>query len=1049
MADGYINQGELLEFELDLENRLQKIEQQFRKGRYKLQPLRPVPRPKKLQDDGQCVDRQYYHIAVDDQIAWIAVVNALGPDLDDKMPAWSYGNRLYRAAWYEEEKKESKLEIGPYRHASGYLYKKFQHSWPLFRKHISLTARTMARPIKKMEESESDQRAIEAASTEGLPYLENDFWNRPQNNSTNLYYASIDLKQFYPSIHAEKILAGLLLAQNSSDAEGKFEALLSSMLKFTLDKSDISAPVLENVEPAFKGKSVKGLPTGLFAAGFLANAAMLPVDKIVDEKIQTDKTVAHFRFVDDHTILTYDFEKLCEWIEWYKQLVFEQLGIKLNENKSDPESLSEWLTISKTLSDTNRVKKKKETKERKAKADCKIDGSNPTKLLTQTLEKVSIIAGQNTDVLDDHDLKDRLKDLEWLLRADIPEREIRPDTRAAFAAGQIATLAPMLIQGADGIVDTHRELVKMERELKTLGEYPEQNGKKLQALTAQYKRQLERFNEKETKLVHEEKGHLTRCFGLLILAMKEHPGKARLFFRLHQYCLLTGHHGLGQIIEWIDGLREQGASVWADYYSSLTLQILAQNILKAIRVCTTPASLRSDQEAANRHLEDITSIEQKFFNPSGANESWFHKMARREYTVSVAIAVEYLKQSGLESMSSKFAEVAKFYGAPALRDSSSVWFEKTGYSAGNWAYLAEHHLRTDSHYTGLWEVFGRGFDYGKISDQLAIRLYPEALPQKAWEYLVSSKSSSREDDSGWIYDILKNKPEWIKETKKVRKTAFMRAVRVLEAEPKTHISIAEWTKYINSDDCSPFDPRKSEWTALEIIRQIIEPTLEVGAASIPLERIHPQNILIPREWMTIPENGPHLSWEKWRSHIDKSPPIKFAESEHSLLDYRYHSHKDFADDIWLKRENQFGAVGRLLLGLLCGNHDAPIEWNIRGNERVLDIPRARVFRSLAISSPTLLLIEGCIDPRSAESRLIAKLPDLFGLEDGVSANDTQYDPPLLKDVNDLVAAILNAQDILSQNQLTVSMHQPRQLIPFRLSDFAVATGGEPEEDVDA
>lgn len=1051
MADGYINQGELLEFELDLENRLQKIERQFRKGKYRLQPIRPVPRPKKLKD-GQCVDRQYYHIAVDDQVAWIAVVNALGPELDDQMPAWSYGNRLYRPAWYEEENKESKLEIGPYRHASGHLYKKFQHSWPLFRKHISLTARTMASQIEKEKESEPDQRAIETAFREGLPYLENSFWHRPQNNNTDLYYASIDLKQFYPSIDSKKILAGLLLAHNASDLEGKLEALLDSMLKFTLDKSDITVSVLENVEPAFKGKRVKGLPTGLFAAGFLANAAMLPVDKAVNEKIQTDKTIAHFRFVDDHTILTYKFDKLCEWIGWYKKLVAEQLGVKVNEDKSDPESLSDWIKLSKNQSASPIVVRKKEKVLKAAQADCKIDGTNPTKLLTKTLEKVSIIAGQNTNVLDDHDLTDRLKDLEWLLLADIPEREIRPDTRAAFAAGQIATLAPMLIQESDGVVDAHRALAKTERELQFLEKHPNANGKKIQALKEKHKQQTNYLSEQENKLRNEERGHLARCFSLLIHAMKEHPGKARLFFRLHQYCLLTGHQGLRQIIEWISGLRKEeaeGAGVWADYYNGLTLQILAQNILKAIRVCTTPASLRSDQEAAKRHLEDIVGIEQNLFNTSGANESWFHKMARREYAVSVAIAAEYLKQNGLQNLSSKFSEMVKFYDAAGLDSDSSVWLEKTGYSAGNWAYLAEHHLRTDASHTSLWENFRRGFDYRKISDQRAIRLYPEAFPEKAWEHLVSSKSTSREDDSGWIYDILKNNPDWIKGAKKVRKTAFMRAARVLQAESKTHISIAEWTKYINNDDCSPFDPRKSEWTALEIIRQVIEPKLEVGAAPVPLERIHPQNILIPREWMTIPENAPHLSWEKWRSYIDNSPPIKFAESEHSLLDYRYHSHKDSADDIWLKRENQFGAIGRLLLGLLCGNHDAPIEWNIRGNERVLDIPRARVFRALAISSPSLLLIEGCIDPRSAESRLIARLPDLFGLEDGGSANDIQYDPPLLNDVNDLVAAIRNAQDILSQNQLTVSMHQPRQLIPFRLSDFAVSASGESEEDADA
>src|SRR5690606_25256383 len=115
----------------------------------------------------------------------------------------------------------------------------------------------------------------------------------------------------------KSIISGLLLTQDACD-RGKLETLLRSMLRFTLDKSDISPSVLKNVEPNFDEKRVKGLPTGLFAAGFLANAAMLRVDKIVDEKIKTDKNIAHFRFVDDHTIIAYDFEKLGDWIEWYR-----------------------------------------------------------------------------------------------------------------------------------------------------------------------------------------------------------------------------------------------------------------------------------------------------------------------------------------------------------------------------------------------------------------------------------------------------------------------------------------------------------------------------------------------------------------------------------------------------------------------------------------------------------------------------------------------------------------------------------------------------------
>ena len=42
--------------------------------------------------------------------------------------------------------------------------------------------------------------------------------------------------------------------------------------------------------------------------------------------------------------------------------------------------------------------------------------------------------------------------------------------------------------------------------------------------------------------------------------------------------------------------------------------------------------------------------------------------------------------------------------------------------------------------------------------------------------------------------------------------------------------------------------------------------------------------------------------------------------------------------------------------------------------------------------------------------------------------------------------IVTAQEVLECNQLAVAMNQPRQLIPFRLSDFAIGSDGEGKED---
>lgn len=291
-TDGYVDTAEIAEFELDLEKRLHKIRQRFKRGTWRTKKLKPLPRPKKMEND-KPVDRQYYHVDIDDQVAWIAVVNALGPEIDQRMFSWSYGNRLYRPAWYEEENdRKSKLEIGPYRHASGHLYRKFQHSWPLFRRHVALTARAMARDLPENldELEESDRLAVIVGEQEGQCYLQSSFWERKHDGQGKgkLHHATLDLEKFFPSIEKEAILEGL---QSYITEDERSSDILSGMLSFRVDTSDMPKDSLERVEPSIKKGLIKGLPTGLFVAGFLANVALLKVDKLVNREVK--KKVEH------------------------------------------------------------------------------------------------------------------------------------------------------------------------------------------------------------------------------------------------------------------------------------------------------------------------------------------------------------------------------------------------------------------------------------------------------------------------------------------------------------------------------------------------------------------------------------------------------------------------------------------------------------------------------------------------------------------------------------------------------------------------------------
>ena len=1054
-ADGYIDNGELAEFELDLERRLMGIQRQFQRGSYRLKKLRPLPRPKKINNDLP-VDRQYYHVAVDDQVAWIAIVNVLGPALDKRMPSWSYGNRIYRPAWYERgEDRLSTLEIGPYRHSSGHLYRKFQHSWPLFRRHVALTAQTMVKTLSldDGELDQSDRLAVASAEKEGLPYLRAGFWKRGKDaaKTSDLYHASIDLKQFYPRLTTKAVMTGLAVA-GAAD-EDRMRDLLTDMLGFRLDRSDMPRATLERVEPAFNGLQIRGIPTGLFVAGFLANAAMLPVDTVVDERIRERRSLAHFRFVDDHTILAYDFDELCAWIDEYRTLLRQHdTGVDVNPKKYDPASLSKWMKERTKASTATKTPRKPATPRWKAKEDAAIrdtvlDGANPTKLLTKTLGQVSAIAATNIEILDDEDLQERLKQLEWLLLADIPEREIRPDTRAAFAAGQIAALAPILVHEADGLVDAARSLAALKAQI-TKPEYATKEE------TENFKALLEEQSNLVAKLWadHErvEERHLRHCFGLLLQAFREYPGKARLFFRMHEYCRVTGFKGLGEIANWIEETRARGHSVWADYYAGLSLQILARSVLLATRAWGAKDVLLSEKEAALRHLEDVSQIDTRAFLVLQDKEAWFHAIARKEFGVSLLSVAEVLRRVVADDrLGQRLEGLARQCLGMSIGGHAETWEPETGRAPGVWAHLVESVLSIDNKPSPVWRRFEQLFSYSNLADVHAARRYPEFLPDAGWNQLLHSDEPLPETDLGWLREAMEGNDNRIEAARSSRRLAFTRAARSLEAPPKGWVTLAEWTRQI-SRECSPFDPRRSEWTALEIVRQIVSSVEVLGDDQFMLDRLHPNNVLVPESWRTAFACQPQragVSWEEWRNFAQQpqNGSIKPRDSAASVLDYRYftdtHAGRPLAH--W---ERCLVGAGRLLLGLLRLNHDALRIWNIRGNEQIFMLPRARWFQALAISSPTLLLMESCLDGRSAETRAIALNPGLFGWKDGLKVNDVEFDPPLLLGPTELLKALVHAQSVLKANQLAVVMNQPRQLIPFRLSDFATGPVGETEEE---
>ena len=271
------------------------------------------------------------------------------------------------------------------------------------------------------------------------------------------------------------------------------------------------------------------------------------------------------------------------------------------------------------------------------------------------------------------------------------------------------------------------------------------------------------FNIRLREHDRQERGHLRHCFSLLLQAFKGSPGKARLFYRLHQYCQLTGYQGLKEIAHWIEELRRERKIVWADYYAALSLQILSSTMLSAWRISTSSKSLHSDRKAARNHLKDVAELTiqnvlrsaqaQILVSGDGPARIW-HFQAIAIADVCSSTSIHDIKLSGL------FKKLSQRVIPDLFNTSSAKWENATAYSAGVWAHRCEQILGGGSRPQAAWQKrFEPSFDYELTSDRCAVRRYPEFLTDRAWSYLVASSHATTITDSGWVCDALENRAD--------------------------------------------------------------------------------------------------------------------------------------------------------------------------------------------------------------------------------------------------------------------------------------------------
>jgi len=378
---------------------------------------------------------------------------------------------------------------------------------------------------------------------------------------------------------------------------------------------------------------------------------------------------------------------------------------------------------------------------------------------------------------------------------------------------------------------------------------------------------------------------------------------------------------------------------------------------------------------------------------------------------------------------------------------------RTEYSIGSWLWwmIRKTNDGLSKYPNVIWKDAIEILSGDSPVNWAVIALYPRHIPLGVVKKIIKRVEATKYiNEEGWIFDVLQTLGAE-SQAKKMRfsNKRIHRISTIMRTKWKNYITVQEWANWtgtrfdeIASSERPSFDPRISEWTALEVTRQIAE--LEVGDIGIiplatltdlknlgeeaksPVCKLHPANYLVPKKWQT---NYGTLTWDDWRKIILKNK-IRRRPKRDLISDIRYTPTIRNAYDENDKELSVINGLGVLLIGLLIGDFELPPFWNPIGLERVWVTLSKALLLEHPISSRTYGIIEACFSRRNLETRLIKVFQkEVFEKE---PADDTLYDPPEIFTVQEFINQVKKAQQILTKYQLTVQEHQPRQLIPVSL-----------------
>lgn len=996
-GDVWFDELELAAYKFNLLDNIDGLSEKMKTGTYKMRPIKPAPYPKGkkvVKDDGENEKeelrvRQSFCIHVEDQIVWMAVYGVLGPYFEEDMPAWSYGNRLFLNTWKDEN---GHWINGVYRTTSKNFYRKWTQGWPLYRHQLAASIKRKAFPGAKdvdvCDESQLETIADNEAQVNKafkLPYLEKNYFPK-DGYHYKLFYMSIDLEKFYPSVKMDRIKTILLNSFPIDDS--KFTELIETITKFDVVYDRFEGQPFSDEELSemdlYKDVVFDGLPTGLLVAGALANLYLLEIDLKVAESLRKDVKhhILHFRYVDDHLFLSEDAKKLIEWKEWYIQEL-NKIGLKVNDAKTDT-------------------------------APIELDSHYPTPLLTQTLHKISEIAKMPLDLLSSNEFSMVFRDLQMLLVTDFPEQEIKKGTRTSFACTMLSRLTSDINVDYDKIHQLRKQWLEYVSSLKkdeatkemlrslifTKGDdYPETlNESVLQVIGEEGKKHYNAIrnaigdSRKENQKIEE------KIFNLLIYSIKEIPDKPKMWLRILDFCIYHLPEKINKLYSILKGIQIKGDIhlLGYEYIVSVMNIHLALQVLKTIsRLCANKYKDPWKKIIDEMLLNQFEKLNDKY-------DGTHHFLYEDAKTLVGRVKISLRKYRGNEE-GNCYLDACNYHG---MNLDSSFWLlwhiERFNRSKPNPNLFVTDYLIEDLNKADVNSKFFIQLLFTCISHI--------PLSKFGKQYFSKLKLNRQQKEnlllSVWGQDsgneVIKNfelpKQKMKSPNNKISLMQWMKEVKLMEKEDANILGNALYSEY-----CATFIMESVVKYYCDNIEQIDEISL------------HPASILVRRE-----ECLKFKDWDSWLSP-QKEVNVDTKDSFESTM-YRYPT---FVSNDYAPMTGAIYGLGIIFLQLLTKEYSLPWVFNRPEYGYEWQSVLYRLLEKGKVSSHNYNIISDCL---SLENRETVKLKSILnGVTCAQQVNDAK-----IETLEELHEEIKSSLAELKENQISVARHETRQLVMIKI-----------------